>query len=436
MLVNKEKGGIKVSLINKDISQLIELMESNEISSEELVRECIANIENETMDSSIYQLILKDDAINKAREIDKKRKNKEPLGPLAGIPFVITDDISTKGILTSAGSKILENYLPPFDASVIEKLLGEDSIIIGKLKVDEFGLNPIKTISKSLDDKGATFALSTCQDSRKISMRPSFGMISRYGVIGATSSFDQIVPVTKTVDDMATLLNSIVGYDKRDSTSINMEKFDYRKALNTDIKGLKIAIAPELFAKDSNLQIEKTIEQLEKLGAIIEKVSLETLKYILPVYKILSSAEFASNSARYDGISLGYRTKEYRDREDLYRKTRSEAFGKQAKKTILFGNYVVSSGQYEKYYKKAQKVRAVIKEELTTLTNKYGLLLLPFSSSDKEEPSNFLGRVTGLPSITIPGGIQIIGSAFKEENLLKLAYVFEQRGIMEVESND
>lgn len=425
-----------MSLMDKDILELIELMELNEISSEEIVNECITNIERQTQDSNIYQILLKEDAITKAREIDRRRKNKEELGPLSGIPFLVSDDISTKGVLTTAGSKILENYIPPFDATVIERLLGEDTIILGKLKVNEFGLTPIKTASKSLDNRGAAFVLSTSQDSGKFSMKPTFGMISRYGVIGARSTFDQIVPITKTVEDMAALLNSIVGYDKRDSTSVDIKKIDYRKALNTDIEGLKIAVSRELFTENSGMQIEEKIERLEKLGAKIQEVSFESLKYILPVHKILSSAEFASNSARYDGISLGYRTNEYLDREELYKKTRAEGFGKEAKKTILFGNYVISSGQYEMYYKKAQKVRAIIKEEFTRVINEYGLLILPFTSANKEEPYKLVGNITGLPSITIPGGMQIIGPEFKEEEILKLAYVFEDIKIKEVENDD
>ncbi|NLY44371.1 MAG: hypothetical protein GX053_00015, partial [Tissierella sp.] len=343
--------------------------------------------------------------------------------------------ISTKGVLTSAGSRILENYIPIFDATVVERISEEDTIILGKVKVKEFGLTPTKNVSKALSHKGAIWGLSTSQDSRKFSLKPTFGMISRYGVIGARSTFDQIVPITNSIEDMGAVLNSIVEYDQRDSTSIDMDKVDYTKALNTNIEGLKIAIPMELFTEDHSILLYKTIEKLEKLGAIVQKISLETLKYVLPVYKILSSAEFASNAARYDGISLGYRAKEYIDREELYKKSRAEGFGKEAKQAILFGNYALSSGQYEKYYKKAQRVRAMIKEELTTVTKEYGLLILPFTSGDKEEPYNLIGNITGLPSLTMPGGLQIIGENFKEEELLKLAYVFENEVIKEVEKD-
>lgn len=424
-----------MSLIDKTISQFQHLMNINEVSSEEITKECISNIEKSMKDSNIYQLLLQDDAINKAREIDRKRKNQDPLGPLAGIPFLVTDDISTKGIITTGGSKILQNYIPPFNATVMEKLLAEDSIILGKLKVSEFGLTPKETISKTLNAKGGIFGLATSQDSGKFSMKPTYGLISRYGVIGATSTFDQIVPITNSVEDMAAVFNCIVGYDKKDSTSINMDPVDYTNSLKAYIEGLKIVIPRGLCTGDPGIQFNKAIEQLEKLGAIVQEVSFETLEYILPVYKVLSSAEFASNSARYDGISLGYRTNAHGDREELYKRTRTEGFGEKAKQTILFGNYVISSGQYEKYYKKAQKVRAMIKEELTAVTNEYGLLILPFISGDKQEPLNLVGNITGLPSITIPGGIQVIGPPFKEGDLLKLAYAFENTGIKEVENN-
>ena len=410
-----------MKLVDMKISQLIKLMESGEVSSEEITKACISNIENENLDSTNYQILLKDEAIDKAREIDNRRKNKEVLGSLAGIPFAITDDISTKGIGTTAGSKILENYIPPFNATVIDQLNEDNGVILGKVKVNEFGLKPTDHISKALDSKGGIFGLSTSMDSSKVSMKPTYGLISRYGVIGATSSFDQIVPITKSVEDLAVVLNSVVGYDKKDSTSINMEKKDYTKALINDIKGIKIGVPTEL--KDHN-QFNIIIKELEKLGADIQTVSLSNLKYILPVYQILSSAEFASNSARYDGISLGYRTKDYSDREQLYKKTRAEGFSKEAKKRILFGNYVISSGQYEKYYKKAQKIRAMIKEEFTKVTQEYGVIMLPFTSC-KDNSYNLAANVTGLPGVTIPCGIQFIGSAFKEEELIKLAYTYE-----------
>lgn len=410
-----------MSLLDKNISQLIKLMELNEISSEDITKACIESIEKEDLDSKTYQILLKDEALSKAREIDTKRKNKEELGSLSGIPVAITDDISTKGILTTAGSKILEKYIPPFNATVVDRLSDDDSIILGKLKVNEFGLTYTTSVSETLSAKGAIFGLSTSLDSNKISMKPTFGLISRYGVISGTSSFEQIVPITNCAEDLAYVLNCIVGYDKRDPQSIKKDKVDYRKPLTSDIKGSKIAIPSGIKTE----KIDKISMKLENIGATIQEVSLSTLDYILPVYRILSSAEFASNTARYDGISLGYRTDEYEDIEELYKKTRSKGFSKEAKKTILFGNYVISSGQYEKYYKKAQKLRTMIKDEFTRVTREYGMILFPYGKNDKYD---LVSKVTGLPAITIPYGLQCIGPYLGEDELIRLAYSLERQG--------
>ena len=409
-----------MSLLDKNISQLLKLMELNEISSQEITKACIDNIEKD-MDSETYHTLLKDEAIKHAKAIDKKRKDNQDSGTLSGIPYAVTDDISTKGILTTAGSKVLENYIPPFDATVIERLSDADSIMLGKIKINEFGLTTSNRVSETLNSKGAIFGLSSSMDGSKVSMKPTFGLISRYGVIGATSSFDQIVPVTNCVEDLTLVLNCIVGYDKRDSASINKEKVDYTKSLTTDIKGLKVAV-PSGVAND---YMNKIVMKLENLGAIIQEVSLSTLEYILPVYKILSSAEFASNSSRYDGISLGYRTDEFKDIDELYKKTRSEGFGKEAKKTILFGNYTISSGQYDNFYNKAQKIRMLIRDEFTKFTREYGLILLTYGEN---EGFNLAANVVGLPSMTIPYGIQFIGSYLGEEELIKIGYALESQG--------
>ncbi|HZK00273.1 MAG TPA: amidase family protein [Tissierellaceae bacterium] len=410
-----------MDLLDKSISQLLTLMELNEVSSEEITKACTENIEKEKMDEKVYQTFLKDEAIKKAREIDIKRKDKKDLGSLAGIPIAVTDDISTKGILTSGGSKILESYIPPFNATVVDRLNEEDSIILGKLKVNEFGLKKSDSLSETLNSKGAVFGLSTSMDVSKVSMEPTFGLISRYGLIASTSTFDQVVPVTNSVEDLALVLNCLAGYDKRDSASIDKEKVDYRKALKTDIKGLKVAILREVISED----LDKMVNRLEDLGVLVEEISLSTLEYILPVYKVLSSAEFASNSARYDGVSLGYRTDDFNDIDELYKKTRSQGFGLEAKKRILFGNYVMGSGQYDNSYKKSQQIRAMIKEEFTRTIKEYRILL-PYG---KDEGLDLVANVTGLPSITLAYGIQIVGPYLGEEELINLAYALESKEV-------
>lgn len=411
-----------MDLLDKSISQLLKLMDLNEILSEEITKACIENIEKSKMDDQVYQTFLKDEAIEKAREIDQKRKDKEELGSLAGIPIAVTDDISTKGILTTAGSKILENYIPPFNATVMEGLIEEDAICLGKLRINEFGLKKSDSLSKTLNSKGAIFGLGTRMDESKVSMKPSFGLISRYGVIAPTSTFDQIVPVTNSVEDLALVLNCLAGYDKRDSTSIDKEKVDYREALKTDIDGLKLVLPTEVISED----LAKMVKRLKDLGLPVQEISLSTLDYILPVYEVLSSAEFASNSARYDGISLGYRTDEFNDIEELYKKTRSEGFALEAKKKILYGNYVMGSKQYNNTYKKSQQIRTMIKEEFTRTIKEYGMILLPYG---KDEGLDLVANLTGLPSITLAHGVQVLGPYLGEEELIRLAYALENKEV-------
>ncbi|NLN14188.1 MAG: hypothetical protein GX185_01130 [Tissierellia bacterium] len=409
------------------VNKLLDLMESKETSSEEITKACIEKIDG---DMSINTL-LKDEALEKARDVDNKRKDGEKVGALAGLPAVVVDNISTKDVLTTAGSKMLENYIPPFNATVIERLLEEDCILLGKVKVEEFAYEPSANVERVLDKGGAAFGISSNMVPNKISMKPSYGLVSRYGVIGGTSSFDQLVPVTNSVKDLALVLKVIAGHDEKDSTSVKREKVDYTKALDGDIKGLKISVPTDL---SSNDKVKKLVEQLTDLGAVVKEVALETLKYILPAYRILSSAEFASNMGRYDGIKFGYRTKDYSNREELYKRTRAEAFSEEAKKRILFGNYVISSGQYEKYYLQAQRVRAMIRDEVAKVVAEDGFLVLPYGFEEEFKAYSLVSNMTGLPAITLGNGIQLIGPAFKEEDLIRLAYNYE-KAYLEVENN-
>lgn len=414
------------------------MMEDGEISSEELVRSYIEQIGSKNS----YREILEKEAIEKAKKIDTKRKNGEKLGLLAGIPIAITDDISTKGIPTRVGSKMLENYIPPFNATVIERLMEEDAILLGKIDVGEFGSTNLKASEIMGEDKAA-FALGSdaggsnrysALQNRVFAMKPTYGMVSRYGIIGNTSTFDQIGPITKNTMDMALALNIIVGYDKRDSTSILREKVDYTFALIGDIKGFKIGLPMEYIEKKmSASKLSQLIDGLEKLGAVVEKISISSLDYVLPAYIILSSAEVASNTAKYDGIRYGYRTAEYEDMDELYIKTRSEGFGMEVKKQILFGNFVVSEKQYEGYYKKAQKVRTLIKDQFYTIFKDYDLILCPepLSKEDFEFKEYALAaNMAGLPAMVMPYekdflGLHFIGPMYGEDILLKIAYAIE-----------
>lgn len=430
-----------MNLLNKDISQLLDMMEQRDISSEELVGKYIDKIRRENSISNSYREIVEDEAIERGKLIDKKRENGEKLGSLAGIPIAIADDISTKGIPTRAGSKMLDNYIPPFDATVVQRLLEEDAIILGKVDIGEFG-STVGQLGDVVAEDGAVFALGSDSSgdarysalkSRILFMKPSYGLVSRYGAIGNTTTFDQIGPMTKTTMDMAMVLNYIIGYDKRDSTCVNRERIDYISGLSKDIRGLKIGLPMEYIGdKIEPKEIERVIRTLEELGAIVEKVSIPTLDYVLPAYKIISSAEIASNAAKYDGIRYGYRAEEYEDMEELYKNTRSEGFGQETKKHILFGNFVVSDRQYEKYYRNAQRVRTLIKKELHNILKEYELLLCP----ELLDGDEFLDRefalsanMAGLPAMAIPYdesmGLHLVGSMYGESTLLRMAYACE-----------
>lgn len=427
-----------MSLLDKNILQLSRLMESGDITSEELTKVYIKNIEDNGLDTTIYNTLSREKALKKAREVDEKRRTGEKLGPLAGIPMAVTDDISTKDILTTAGSKILENYIPPYNATVIERLWAEDAVILGKLKISEFSLKPLNNEDKAVSSGGAVFALGTGIGGKgTVAVKPSYGAVSRYGFIGATSTFGQIGVTTRNAEDAAFVLNTITGQDKRDSASVDTKKISISNLLTDNIKVFKIAMPEEFFSGHMDKEAKETAvkirEDLEGLGVIVEEISISMARYILPAYHVLSCAEFASNTGRYDGIGFGYRTKEYNDREELYKKTRSEAFGREAKKMIMFGNYVVSGENYERFYKKAQQVRTLIRKETDEVLDKGYNILVPVveSLNDKiKESYRLLANMVGFPAISVPYRLkkneepvvlQIVGPLFEEEQLLQMA---------------
>lgn len=409
----------------------MDLMDKEEITSEEIVKIYMKNIFEEGLDKEVYKSLCEEGAIEKAKEIDKKRKNGEKPGALAGIPIAVTEDISTKGILTEAGSKILKNYIPPFNATIIEKLLAEDAIILGKVKISEFSLEDSEYSVKCILDKGALVVLGSAREGKDVvKLEPSYGLVSRYGIISATSSLSPLTLIAKETNNLALVLNTISGYDKKDSTSVDLEKIDYIKALEDDNK-FKVKIAKELL--NHNL-----VKDIKELGINIEESTIKTGKYILPAFKILSSAEFASTTARYDGIRYGYRSDNYENREELYKNTRSEGFGKEAKKTIIFGNHVINAEQYDVYYKKSQKIRSLIKDEIDKILEDGSILLLPLSDDlDKNLKRGYkeLGSMTGYPMLSIPYRraedeyieLYLLSSSFDEKTLIQLANKIEKQ---------
>ncbi len=430
---------------------------------------------------------LLDDAEKKAEKIQTKINNGEISGRFAGLPIGIKDNICTKGVKTTCASRMLENFVSPYDATVVEKLNNENIINLGKLNMDEFAMggsteysyfkktknpwNLNKVPGGSSGGSAAAVAANmvpwalgsdTGGSIRQpasfcgvVGLKPTYGLVSRYGLVAFASSLDQIGPITKDVRDSAMLLNLITGHDQKDTTSVEKEEVDYTKCLKNDVKGLKIGVPKEFFAEGINEEVkaslEKAIETYKELGAEIEEFSLDIANYSLATYYIIACAEASSNLGRFDGIRYGHRAKDFKDLKELYRKSRSEGFGPEVKRRIILGTYVLSSGYYDAYYKKAQQVRTLVANEFNKAFEKYDVILTPTSPTvafDIGAKSNnplemYLSdictvsvNIAGLPGISIPCGVdkqrmpigmQLIGNKFAEETILNAAYTFEQK---------
>ena len=470
------------------VHELQDKLKSKEITVTDITKAYIKNIEEKEKDIGAFVTTLEDEAIKKSEEIQEKIEKGENLGNLAGIPIGIKDNICTKGIKTTCSSKMLENFVSPYDATVMEKINNENMINLGKLNMDEFAMggsteysyfhktknpwNLNKVPGGSSGGSAAAVAANmvpwalgsdTGGSIRQpasfcgvVGLKPTYGLVSRYGLVAFASSLDQIGPITKDVKDCAMLLNIIAGHDERDSTSANTEKIDYVKALKNDVKGLKIGVPKEFFGEGINEEVKEklneAIEKYKELGAKVEECSLDIAKYSLAAYYIIACAEASSNLGRFDGIRYTYRTKEYKNLKELYKKTRSEGFGPEVKRRIILGTYVLSSGYYDAYYKKAQKVRTLVMNEFKKAFEKYDILLTPTSPTvafDIGSKSNnplemYLAdictvsvNIAGLPGISIPCGqdkegmpigMQLIGKRFDESTILNAAYTFEQIG--------
>ena len=468
------------------VHELLEKLEKNEIEIKDITNAYLNNIEKKEKDVESFVTILSEEAKKQAEEIQEKKEKGEINSKFAGIPIGIKDNICTKGIKTTCSSKMLENFISPYDATVVEKLKSENMVNLGKLNMDEFAMggsteysyfkktknpwNLNKVPGGSSGGSAAAVAAelvpwalgsdtggSIRQPSSfcgVVGLKPTYGLVSRYGLVAFASSLDQIGPITKDVRDSALLLNIIAGYDKKDTTSKNMEKIDYEKGLKNDVKGLKIAIPKEFYGDGINREVKETlqkaIEKYKEMGAEVSEVSLDIAKYALATYYIIACAEASSNLGRFDGIRYTYRTKQYSNLKELYKKTRSEGFGKEVKRRIILGTYVLSSGYYDAYYKKAQQVRTLVMNEFNKIFENYDVILTPTSPTvafDIGSKSNnpmemYLAdictvsiNIAGLPAISIPAGVdkegmpigmQIIGNKFEEQKILNTAYAFEQ----------
>jgi len=468
------------------VHELLEKLEKKELTITQITKAYVDRIEEKESDVQAFVTPLTKEAIEQAEVLQNKVEKGEIEGKFAGIPIGIKDNICTKGIRTTCSSKMLENFIAPYDATVIEKIKAENMIDLGKLNMDEFAMgssteysyfkitkNPWNLKKVPGGSSGGSAAAVAAElvpwalgsdtggSIRQpasfcgvVGLKPTYGLVSRYGLVAFASSLDQIGPITKDVKDSALLLNIITGHDKKDTTSANKEKVDYTKALKNDVKGLKIGIPKEFFGEGINEEvrasIQTVIEKYKELGAEVEEFSLDIAQYALATYYIIACAEASSNLGRFDGIRYTYRTPEFKNLKEIYKKSRSEAFGKEVKRRIILGTYVLSSGYYDAYYKKAQKVRTLVMNEFHKAFEKYDVILTPTSptvsfdiGSKSDNPLEmYLAdictvsvNVAGLPGISIPCGVnkegmpigmQLIGNKFGEETILNAAYTLEQ----------
>ena len=442
-----------MDIVNLTVHELQEKLNKKEITIEEITKSYVERINEKEKDVNAFVTTLCENALEKAKNIEEQKNSGKINSEFAGIPIGIKDNICTKGIKTTCSSKMLENFVSPYDATVIEKLDEENLINLGKLNMDEFAMggstetsyfkktrNPWNLNKVPGGSSGGSAAAVAAElvpwalgsdtggSIRQpasfcgvVGLKPTYGLVSRYGLVAFASSLDQIGPITKDVRDSAILLNIIAGYDKKDTTSKNMEKVDYEKGLKNDVKGLKIAIPKEFYGDGINKEVkenlQKAIEKYKEMGAEVSEVSLDIAKYALATYYIIACAEASSNLGRFDGIRYTYRTKEYKNLKELYKKTRSEGFGKEVKRRIILGTYVLSSGYYDAYYKKAQQVRTLVMNEFNKIFENYDVILTPTSPTvafDIGSKSNnpmemYLAdictvsvNIAGLPAISIP----------------------------------
>ena len=475
-----------MELYEYTVHELVEKLEKGEVTSVEITKSYFDRIKDKDPLVKAYVSTMEEEAMAKAKEIDEKRKAGEPVSKFAGIPIGIKDNMCITGTKTTCSSKMLENFVAPYNATVIEKLNKEDLVYLGKLNMDEFAMggstensaffkttNPWdlervpggssggSAAAVAADMAPWTLGSDTGGSIRQpaslcgvVGLKPTYGLVSRYGLVAFASSLDQIGPITKDVTDAAMLLNLIAGHDEKDSTSMDLEVKDYTKALVNDVKGMRIGLPKEYLGEGINEEVKNAIlevaKKYEEMGAIVEDCSFEVGQYATSVYYIIACAEASSNLGRFDGIRYGYRSENFDNLKDIYKNSRSEGFGEEVKRRIMLGTYVLSSGYYDAYYKKAQKVRTVITDAYNELFGKYDLLLTPTSPTTAfkigEKCNNpvemYLAdictvpvNIGGLPGMSVPCaidskglpiGFQLLAKPFDEEKIIKAAYSYEQ----------
>ena len=461
-------------------------IKAKEISVVDAVKASIEQIEKVEKDVHSFVTIDREGALERAEEVQKLIDDGTLTGPLAGVPVAIKDNMCTKDMLTTCSSKILGNFKPTFTAEAVRNLEKAGAVIIGKTNMDEFAMGSTTETSYYGETKNpwnlkhvpggssggscAAVAAEECpyalgsdtggsirQPSSfcgVVGIKPTYGTVSRYGLIAYGSSLDQIGPIARDVTDCATILEAIASHDPKDSTSIAREKYDFTRALVEDVKGMKIGIPKDYFGEGLDPEVKEKIldavKVLEEKGAIVEEFDLNLVQYAIPAYYVIASAEASSNLSRFDGVKYGYRTEEYEGLHNMYKKTRSEGFGPEVKRRIMLGSFVLSSGYYDAYYLKALRTKALIKQEFDKAFSKYDVIIAPAAPTTAPELGKslsdplkmYLGDIytisvnlAGLPGISLPVGtdskglpigMQIIGDCFEENKIIRAAYTLEQ----------
>ena len=474
-----------MNIFDLTATQLGEKIKAGEITSFEATKAVIEKIKTADEKFKAYITLNEEDALNRAKEVDEKIKNGEYTSILAGVPIAIKDNICTKGTKTTCASHILDNFVPVYNATVIEKLTNAGMVVVGKLNMDEFAMgsttetsyfgatkNPWNTENVPGGSSGGAAASvagleaicalgsDTGGSIRQpasycgvTGLKPTYGTVSRFGLIAYASSLDQIGPVAKDAKDCAAIFDVIRGKDERDGTSLDVEYKSTFENLNADVKGLKIGIPSECFGEGLDSDVKEKVlavaKTLKDNGADFEYFDMPLIKYAVPTYYIVACAEASSNLSRFDGVKYGFRAKEYDDLLDMYKKTRNEGFGEEVKKRILLGNFTLSTGYYDAYYKKALQVKALIKEAFDKAFEKYDVILCPtapttapkLNSSLSDPMKMYLSDIytvsvnlAGLPGISVPCGFdrndmpigaQIIGPALGEQKVLDTAYAYQ-----------
>lgn len=475
-----------MDLMSLTAVELGQKIKNKEVTVKEAVEESLRRIESIEKDINSFVTVDKEGALKQAEEIQKKIDAGELNGPLAGVPVAIKDNMCTKGLLTTCSSKILGNFVPTYTATAVEKLMEAGAVIIGKTNMDEFAMGSTSETSyfgatknpwdldrvpggssggsaAAVASEEVPFALGsdTGGSIRQpasfcgvTGIKPTYGRVSRYGLIAYGSSLDQIGPIAKDVRDCATILEIICQHDDKDSTSYKDAASDFTSALVDDVKGMKIGIPSDYLAEGIDTEVKDAVlaaaKVLEEKGAIVEEFSLGMVDYAIPAYYIIASAEASSNLERFDGVKYGYRTADYTDLHNMYKKTRSEGFGAEVKRRIMLGSFVLSSGYYDAYYVKALKTKALIKKAFDDAFAKYDVILGPVApttalkcgESLSDPIKMYLGDIytvsvnlAGLPGISLPCGydknglpigLQLLGQTFDEKSILRAAYAYEQ----------